>query len=378
MAYPPLIPEMMIELKLSYSQAGMLMSGFFIGYLVMQLPIGIISDKFGTKKVFTLSLLMTGIICILTGFAFSFFDCLVYRFINGLAAGCIYAPASALIIRWFPPKDRAISIGFFTIANTVGTFFAMLFSAYISTLFGSWRWSFWILGIPIILMAVPSFLLVREYPKRSLKFDGIAKIENISSYFSIVLKDFRVLSLCLAALAGSSIFIGSLTWIPTYLVTNLGLSDTSAGSITSFIVIFATISTPLGGFVADRIIKKRSPIIYFPVVLAGIFCIIFSYLGPQGLYSTIAFFTCIIFFSIMWCIAPSLLSDWLPISVMGTATGFLNFIAIFGAILGPYSYGYVLDFSGSHSMGWSILGLTAIILASPMFFVMCKDFGLKF
>jgi fucose permease len=62
MAYPPLIPEMIFDLKLTYTQAGMLMFGFFIGYLMMQLPIGIISDKIGTKKVFTTSLLMTGII----------------------------------------------------------------------------------------------------------------------------------------------------------------------------------------------------------------------------------------------------------------------------------------------------------------------------
>ncbi|MEM2107039.1 MAG: MFS transporter, partial [Candidatus Bathyarchaeia archaeon] len=67
MIYPPLIPMMRVALNLTYSESGMLMSGFWIGYVMMQLPAGLVSDKIGVRRIYTVSLPVTGITCLLTG-----------------------------------------------------------------------------------------------------------------------------------------------------------------------------------------------------------------------------------------------------------------------------------------------------------------------
>lgn len=373
MAYPPLIPEISFALNLSHSEAGMLMSGFFIGYLAMQLPIGLISDKIGVKRIFTFSLILAGILCIFTGLAISFLDCFFYRFTNGLAAGCIFAPGSALVLRWFPPKERGIAISFFQISVSFGSFIALSSSAAISSLFGSWRWSFWIFGIPSLIVAIPSFFLLREKPEEAFEGEIFNEIEKGVSSYNVIFKDLRMWLLCIATVGGGAAYIGSITWIPTYLVRIVNISEVYAGSISSFIVLTGIFGTSIGGFVADRILHLRSPIIFFGVFASGIACILFSILMPSELYSSIVLFILIPLFSAMWWIGPSLLSEWFPLHILGTATGFLNFMTISGCVLGPFLFGLILDLTSSFSIGWFTLGLTAILTSLLIIPVMLID-----
>ncbi|MBS7626491.1 MFS transporter [Candidatus Bathyarchaeota archaeon] len=165
MIYPPLIPMMRVALNLTYSESGMLMSGFWIGYVMMQLPSGLVSDKIGVRRIYTVSLTVTGITCILIGFAKSFLDCLVYRFANGLAAGCICAPGSATVMRWFQPKDRAIALSIFQLSVSVGTVIATALSVIVASTFGGWMWTFWIFGIPSLAAAILTMLFLKERPE---------------------------------------------------------------------------------------------------------------------------------------------------------------------------------------------------------------------
>ncbi len=373
MVYPPLIPEMSFVLDLTHTEAGMLMSGFFISYVAVQIPIGFIADKVGVKRVFTVSLLLVGVLCILTGFATSFIDGFTLRFLNGFAAGCIFAPGSALVLRWFPPKDRALAISLFTVSNVVATVIVLAFSAVVSSIFGGWMWSFWIFGVPAIIIAVLSFFLLKEKPEDSFVSDTATVRASIRAYYCMILRDFRVWFLSLAGLAGATVNIGSLTWIPTYLVSSLGLSEVYAGSMTSIIAFTGIIAVPFGGYVADRVLKKRSPVVFFGTFGSGLACILFSFLKPTGFYPTIALFVIIIFLTTFWWILPSLLSDWLPLNVMGTASGFVNFMTMIGSIIGPFIFGYILDFTGSFSFGWLVLGCIASILSLPMLSVMFKE-----
>ena len=177
----------------------------------------------------------------------------------------------------------------------------------------------------------------------------------------------------MAGLGGAAVYIGSLTWIPTYLVEFLDLTEVYAGSITSLIALTGIIAVPFGGFVADRVLKKRSPIVFFGTFGSGSACILFSLLKPAVFYPNIALFILIVFLATFWWILTSLLSDWLPLNVMGTASGFVNFMTMIGSIIGPFILGYILDFTSSFSLGWLVLGCIASVLALPMLLVMFKE-----
>jgi len=363
MAYPPLIPMMRAALNLTYSESGMLMSIFWIGYVMMQLPSGIISDKIGVRRVFTVSLTMTGVTCILTGFARSFVDCLAYRFANGLAAGCIAAPGSATVMRWFQPKDRAIALSIFQLSVSVGTVIATALSVVVASTFGGWMWTFWIFGIPSLVAAVLTMLFLKERPEGSS--EPSSDLESRLDY-SAVLKSLRVWLLCLAGLGGGVIFIGTLTWVPTYLVKIVNLTETQAGVVSSLMLLLGSFGTPLSGYIADRIIKRRSPMVLIPLFAAGSGCILISIMKPREMCQTIFMFALVLLSSTMWWIIPSILSEWLPMNILGTASGLLSSMMSLGGVLGPFMFGVVLDLTGSFYQGWFLLGSVAILLASPM------------
>jgi len=374
MAYPPLIPEMSVALSLTHTEAGMLMSGFWAGYLAMQFPAGFLSDKIGAKRVYTVFLVFVGFLCLLTGFAKSFADCLVYRFVNGLAAGSVYAPGSALVLRWFPPKDRGVAIGFFMTGASIGTVIALAFSAAVSSIFGSWRWSFWFFGIPALFVAMLSLFFLKEKPDPGFEYDKVGRGGGKVSY-GVVFKDLRFWVLCFASLGGSAVYVGSLTWIPTYLTMSVNLTEVYAGSISSLIALTGVVATPLGGFVADRILKKRSPIIFVGTFTSGVAAILFSIVMPTSLYSSVALFAIMLFFATLWFITSSLLPEWFQLEVMGTASGFLNLMSMIGAVLGPFIFGFILDLTSSFSLGWFALGCIATFLSLPMLWVMRKELG---
>jgi ACS family D-galactonate transporter-like MFS transporter len=178
---------------------------------------------------------------------------------------------------------------------------------------------------------------------------------------------------CIATVGGGAAFIGSLTWIPTYFVRIVNLSEVYAGSISSLLALAGIFGTPIGGFIADRILRKRSPIVFSGIFASGLSCIFFSIVMPSDLYSAIAWFIPIPFFSAVWWIGPSLLSEWFPLQVLGTATGILNFMTISGCVLGPIIFGLILDLTGSFSHGWFALGSIASLSALLMIPIMLQD-----
>ncbi|MGQ9543586.1 MAG: MFS transporter [Candidatus Bathyarchaeia archaeon] len=372
MAYPPLIPMMSVALNLTYSESGMLMSGFWIGYVMMQLPAGFISDKIGVRRVYSVALTLTGFTCMLTGFARTFIDCLAYRFANGLAAGCISAPGSATVMRWFQPKDRAIAVSLFQLSVSVGTVIATASSAVIASILGGWRWTFWIFGIPSLIAAILSLFFLKEGPGGDYESNPTGGGSDTRPDYGVVLKDLRVWLLCLTCLGGAIIFIGTLTWIPTYLVKIVGLTEVHAGTVSSLMLLLGSVGTPLSGYVADRILKRRSPMVLIPIITAGLGCILISLLNPKETYQAIVLFAFILLSSTMWWISPSLLSEWLPLNILGTASGLLSAMMSLGGVLGPSIFGLVLDLTGSFSTGWFILGLIALLLASPMLLLKLK------
>ena len=82
------------EVGLEASQKGMIMSAFFLGYALMQFPMGFVSNKIGSKKVLCLSILLISAFSFMFGFASSFIFFIFIRFFAGLLAHSGY-PASA-------------------------------------------------------------------------------------------------------------------------------------------------------------------------------------------------------------------------------------------------------------------------------------------
>ena len=87
MAFTPILPHMIEELNLTYTQSGILGSGNFLGYLTFALIGGFLAAKYGTRIVISCSLVVMGLTMILTGLSESFEFALMMRILTGLGNG---------------------------------------------------------------------------------------------------------------------------------------------------------------------------------------------------------------------------------------------------------------------------------------------------
>lgn len=369
LVYPPLIPEMRVALDLTYTEAGMLMSGFWAGYVVMQFPSGFLSDRIGVKRVIVTAIMLVGLFGFLTGATSNFFECLIFRFTTGVAAGCIFAPSSSAILRWFPSHERSLAISIFMAASSVGSTVALASSAVVSSIFGEWKWSFFILSIPAFIAGVFSILLMRENPAIQKTLLGEVKL---TSGFTLVFRNWRIWFLSLATFGNLTVYSGTITWAPTYLVKTFGMTEINAGAIASTMAIVGIFATPLGGFLADKIFKK-SLVMFIGVLLSGLTCIILALTKTVDPHAAVTLFILIIFFDTFSWIGPSLLPEWYAANVMGAASGLLNLITILGAVVGPLVFGIILDATGSFYISWLILGCLSATLSSLLIPLMRRE-----
>ena len=154
---------------------------------------------------------------------------------------------------------------------------------------------------------------------------------------------------------------GVLTWAPTSLVRQFNFSTTSAGLITSLYSAVGILSGLTAGFFADRIFKRRNPLLLL-AILSQTAVIAISVL--ENAYMNVLLLLLSGFFGPMgWIVGPAMMSDWFSLRAAGTVTGLLGATGSMGGALGPLIFGAVLDATGSFGFGWLTLGLIALVRA---------------
>ena len=167
MAYTILLPAMKDGLNFDYTQLGLLGTANFIGYLSMAIIGGFLAARFGTRMIISLALVLMGITMILTGLAESFGFAFAMRLLTGLGNGAAYVPAMALGSAWFAVKKRGFATGIVSGGIGLGTFLSGILVPFLLTSYGAdgWRYSWYILGTIVIVIAIIVFLFLRNQPE---------------------------------------------------------------------------------------------------------------------------------------------------------------------------------------------------------------------
>ncbi len=361
--YPPLIPKMTSALQLTYTQAGLLMTGFWVGYIVTQLPSGYISDRIGVRRTLASALALVGIFTIVTGTASSFADCLVYRTLCGLAAGCIFPPGAAIVLRWFHPKDRGTASSLYITGSKMGAIIGSTLSPIISAFFDVWRWSFWILSAPAFLAAITVLLFMKESPETGILYKTVKRKGAMKKplSFRLIFKKKHLWLLIMATVGYFCAFNAIHTWAPTYLIETFGVSPVHAGLVLSLFSGLGIVAAPLGGIVADRVIKRKAPVLFFGFIAMSLGCLAISFFASNSIWSIIGLLILIGIFGFGSGLGVAILSEWFPLEISGTASGFLNLSTLGGAV-SPYIFGAVLDITGSFTTGWVVSGGISVAL----------------
>ena len=154
------------DLHLDKGAIGLLASVFFYSYAIFQMPWGVASDKFGSRWVIGLGILLTA--GSMLGFATgqSETSLLLWRVAAGIAAAAVYVPLTGMIARWFPATQRGMSQATLGgVGGTLGEGTAYFLLPVIAVYFASgWRQGMTMVAIAIAAMGVLCLLLLRTAP----------------------------------------------------------------------------------------------------------------------------------------------------------------------------------------------------------------------
>ena len=133
------------DLHLSASSTGILLSSFFAGYAIMQLPGGWLADRFGARKVLMTAVIIWSIFTGLTGAAWSMASMIIIRFLFGIGEGGFQPSSSKIIAQTFPKEGRARAMSIMLSSGGIIALIIPVLSVTLLTTIG-WRTTFVIMG----------------------------------------------------------------------------------------------------------------------------------------------------------------------------------------------------------------------------------------
>jgi len=250
---------------------GAVMSAFFLGYVILQIPAGYLSDRFGGKWVLGLGVLFWSVFTLLTPAAamVSMGMLLACRFLMGVAEAVTWPSIYALYSRWVHPDRRASAVGLMNSGIAGGSVIALVCTPLIINLW-SWQGAFYLYGILGIVWFVVWAKTARSQPLESPSWvfapssdDGplaSSDSEGADRYPRLTLQG-MLRSRAVWAIAIAHICINwslylVLSWFPTFINRELGADLQLAGLLALAPTVVSLVMTPFAGRSFDQLVER--------------------------------------------------------------------------------------------------------------------------
>lgn len=351
------------DLHLNSVELGLIFSAFGWTYAALQIPGGILVDRFGPRILYAVSLIAWSVVTVLQGFINGFAGLFGLRLATGAFEAPAYPANNRIVTSWFPDNERASAIAVYTSGQFIGLAFLTPALAAIEH-FTGWRGLFIITGSIGIIWGVMWYYIYRnpaDHPKiTNAELDYIEKggglVNRPTEKKSAGTEKFqwknlkevfmhrKLWGIYIGQFAVNSTLWFFLTWFPTYLVKYRGLNFLKSGFLASAPFLAAFAGLLLSGFLSDFLIKKRVSVSVArkTPVIAGLLLSV-SIVGANYVNSTalIIFFMAVAFFgngfaSITWVFVSTLA----PKHLIGLTGGVFNFIGGLASIIVPVVIGF--------------------------------------
>ena len=358
----------------SESQVGIILGSFYFGYMISMTIGGYLADKYGGKKVLGIGLLIWSFFTVITPiFAYSgLWYLILIRILMGLGEGITFPSWHAIYARWIPFKERTRAIAFTNSGISVGTVFGYLATAIIIAQY-SWEWVFYSFGALGIFWYFFWNKNVTSFPEdnKFLPSDELAIIKSEapsnSTAPSIPLikltKNLPFIAIAVATFCNNWALYTFLSYLPKFInspisVGGLGIELESSTFIYLILIpsFFSIFSLLLGGYLADRYIKKGYEVIHVrkTVNSIGFFgaAILLYLISLQDSLISVLILLCLInFCSGIGAGGFGVNHADLGPKYTGSLVGISGSFGMIAAIFSPMVAGYLLEITNS----WSVI-----------------------
>lgn len=362
--------QLMSAFSLSGAGLGHLAACFFYAYLLMQIPVGIILDRWSPRYVTAVAALLCAVAIYCFAQSDSLFTAGMSRFVIGLGASFAAVACFKITSMWFPPRRFALVAGLSMTAAMFGAVGGEGPLAYLVESFG-WRHALELVAIPGVFLALLIWLVVRDKPvARDAVVHGMDSTP-LSAKFAMILKDRQTWIIAFyggLAFAPLSVFGG--LWGVAFIQKAFGLQHTEAANLISLIFIGFALGCPVAGWASDYI-GRRKPVMAMGTVVAFLCMGAILYI-PMSKAVLSAMLFCFGLGASCFFICFSMIRELHPAMLTATVLGFMNtFNSIWEAFTEPL-VGRLLDlnWSGQFDHGaraFSVHDYQVSLLALPIY-----------
>jgi len=268
--------DLMVEFSVDASLLGLMSSTYFFPYAIAQIPVGIMLDRIGIRK--TVAILST-VACIGSFIFATGSDILtlsIGRALVGFGVGGFYVSSLKAVAVWFDPRRFATLGGLLTSIGNTGGIVATSPLALL-TLYIGWRGSFMSIFAMMVAATAIAWFSIKDDRNPSFKSKNsvacdLRKVFTNRDFLKILLIPFFVYGLFIS-------FQG--LWGGPFLMDVYGMDKASSGFYLMFIGIGFALSGPIAGFISDRIVRRRKPVLLLGQLMCFAFWGILAWLGSQ-------------------------------------------------------------------------------------------------
>ena len=351
------------SLGLSAGQKGLMVAIPILSGSLMRIPLGLLSDRFGGRRV-GLGMLIALFIPLLVGWrAGTSLEALIGVGLMLGVAGASFAVVLPLASRWYPPERQGLVMGIAAAGNS-GTVVANLVAPRIAAVVG-WHNVLALTTIPLALVLVTFWALAKDSPTRVTQ-------QSVSGYLA-VLRERELWWFCLFYSVTFGGYVGLSSFMPLLLRDQYRLTAVTAGYLTALAALAGSGLRPVGGYVADRIGGVR----LLSVLLGGIAAM---YLAASRLPLLTPMIAILVTAMVCLGLGNGAVFQLVPQRFrrqIGIATGVVGAVGGLGGFMLPTLLGQVKQSTGSFGTGFLVLGAVALLSLVLLRALMATDLAWK-
>lgn len=368
------VPSLIRDLHITPAEAGFAGGIFFWGYLITFLAAGWLAPRFGARNCILIALLAWGAFAIGSGFARSYNELLLMRFLLGAAEGPVWTATSMLLAQWFVQEERARAFGLWNLCIPVGALLAGPISGLILS-YSTWHTMFILEGLPAWVWAavwwrnIPNRLEDAAWMSAEDRTDlrsafaaEQAGLQRPHKDWRGILTDRNVWLLLCAFSMINMLSYGFSLWLPSAIKAASTLGIGSVGMLSALPYIAAVFGLIAVTRSSDKRGERRLHVA-IPMLAIGVLLWVGAYFGQHAVVIQMVAFVAMGFFLYMYLpILFTFLTEILPQEMAIPAIAFVGGVGnLFGGFVGPWLVGLIKEQTGSFMPAFTLLAVLAVI-----------------
>ena len=379
------------QLALDPVRFGFLLSGFSWAYVLGQLPSGGLLDRFGSKRVYGISIFLWTICAFLIGLAgylpaaYIFSTIFGLRLLSGLAQSPVFPGNGRIVAAWFPTAERGTASAIFNSSQYFALVaFAPIFG-WLTQRYG-WQSTFWFMGLFGLVLVFAWYKLVHNVPNHP--FISSAEIEHIERGGGLVnidraegvkaasrpltwagvaqlLQQRMLVGIYIGQFCITTLTYFFITWFPVYLVQARHMSVLKGGFAVALPALCGSIGGVLGGLWSDGLLRRGHSLTFarkLPIIAGMLLSTTMIACNYTTTQSVVLFLMSLAFFGKgVGALGWTVIADTSPKELIGLNGGLFNLFGNTAGITTPIIIGFIVQKTGSFNGALVFVAFAALM-----------------